>query len=660
MANNFFSDYPVTGGGGVTSLNGETGALTLTSTGNTIAITTPTASTINLEVTGGTAVTSIGPFGSTPNADGGSISSGVLTLQPADGTHPGGVSTTTQTFAGIKTFANATLFSDGTASNPGIAFSSGTNYGLYRADASDISMALAGYQACSYLNAAGQAVFGFNGTAGPTAQNPWSININYAGTAYFQYNNENTGTTSATVFEILNGSPSLNNATEIGNASNTTSGYLAGGSWLSATLFQTQLNIMSESSSGYIAFNVGGRTLAKEQMRLTGTALTLNNGNSLVMNGSSTGAVTIATQAAAGTFNFNLPITAGTSGYVLTSAGGGSSPMTWTQVSGSSSVPLAMFGDGSDGAATLDGVNTYGFMSLTGSTYTLLRTVDLTNLTVNSGKTLVIGPFIVFGTGTLTNAGTISNNGTAGGAGGIGGQGNAGTAGVGGGPIPGGATGGAELLSETDGTIGAAGAVTAGTAGNPGGSNYGPPSVVSGDSGNGGNGTSGSGGTGAAAGPVSTPFIFRRLANNFVISTGSGTASVLTSSGSASAGGASGAGDGVNNGGGGGGGGGCGGTLPILFNTINNTGTISATGGAGGAGESPAAGNVGGGGGGGGGSGGWIYVIANTWTATGTFTASGGAAGAKGNHHGSGTDGTAGTSGTSGTILRYNPSGGWF
>lgn len=44
---------PSGGGGSVTSLNGETGALSLTSTGATITITTPTSTTINLEATGG-------------------------------------------------------------------------------------------------------------------------------------------------------------------------------------------------------------------------------------------------------------------------------------------------------------------------------------------------------------------------------------------------------------------------------------------------------------------------------------------------------------------------------------------------------------------------------------------------------------------------------
>jgi hypothetical protein len=46
--------------------------------------------------------------------------------------------------------------------------------------------------------------------------------------------------------------------------------------------------------------------------------------------GNTSGTVTIAPQADAGTYNFNLPIAAGSSGNVLTSAGGGAAPMTWT------------------------------------------------------------------------------------------------------------------------------------------------------------------------------------------------------------------------------------------------------------------------------------------------------------------------------------------
>lgn len=56
----------------------------------------------------------LGAFGSTPSSTGASLSSQVLTLQPADGTNPGGVSTTTQTFAGAKTFTgNVAMASNG-------------------------------------------------------------------------------------------------------------------------------------------------------------------------------------------------------------------------------------------------------------------------------------------------------------------------------------------------------------------------------------------------------------------------------------------------------------------------------------------------------------------------------------------------------------------
>lgn len=48
--------------------------------------------------------------------------------------------------------------------------------------------------------------------------------------------------------------------------------------------------------------------------------------------GSTSGTITFLPQAAAGTYNWNWPITAGTAGYALTSQGGGSSPMTWTAV----------------------------------------------------------------------------------------------------------------------------------------------------------------------------------------------------------------------------------------------------------------------------------------------------------------------------------------
>lgn len=64
---------------------------------------------------------SFGAFGSTPNANGGSISAGVITLQPADGTHPGGVTSGTQTLGGDKTFNGNVVLAGGVGATSNIA-----------------------------------------------------------------------------------------------------------------------------------------------------------------------------------------------------------------------------------------------------------------------------------------------------------------------------------------------------------------------------------------------------------------------------------------------------------------------------------------------------------------------------------------------------------
>jgi len=55
----------------------------------------------------------LGAVGSSPSANGASLSGQVLTLQPVDATHPGVVTTGTQTIAGAKTWSNAGTFSAG-------------------------------------------------------------------------------------------------------------------------------------------------------------------------------------------------------------------------------------------------------------------------------------------------------------------------------------------------------------------------------------------------------------------------------------------------------------------------------------------------------------------------------------------------------------------
>jgi len=81
----------------------SSGQVTMTGTGGVLTTVGGTNTlTFNVPAGGGL---SLAAFGSTPNADGLTLTTGVLNMQPADGTHPGGVSTTSQTFGGAKNFA---------------------------------------------------------------------------------------------------------------------------------------------------------------------------------------------------------------------------------------------------------------------------------------------------------------------------------------------------------------------------------------------------------------------------------------------------------------------------------------------------------------------------------------------------------------------------
>lgn len=74
--------------------------------------------------------------------------------------------------------------------------------------------------------------------------------------------------------------------------------------------------------------------------------------------GTTSGIVTIQPQGTAGTYNFNLPTTAGTSGQVLTSGGGGATAMAWNSLGGMSSI-------------TANAAATNATTVLTGATWTM-------------------------------------------------------------------------------------------------------------------------------------------------------------------------------------------------------------------------------------------------------------------------------------------------
>lgn len=167
----------------------------------------------------------------------------------------------------------------------------------------------------------------------------------------------------------------------------------------------------------------------------------------MTLQGGTSGVISLAPQLAAGTYNWNWPTTAGTSGQVLTSAGGSASPMTWTTpttgtvtsiglvtpsfltVSGSpvtssgnitlsysgSAIPVASGGTNATGFGTTNGVVYFDGTSQTNSSgLTYSSNVLKVNSVTASGTTtpLVLGDNINVPTiSLLTTNGTIAYNG---------------------------------------------------------------------------------------------------------------------------------------------------------------------------------------------------------------------------------------------------------
>lgn len=104
----------------------------------------------------------------------------------------------------------------------------------------------------------------------------------------------------------------------------------------------------------------------------------------LTLSGTTSGDITILPQAITSIYNFNLPTDAGTSGYFLTSAGGGASPMIWTNPS--SSLVTALSGT----------TNQINVSSSTGAV-----TLSLSSTIVTPGTLSVNGAANAFATTTL-------------------------------------------------------------------------------------------------------------------------------------------------------------------------------------------------------------------------------------------------------------------
>jgi trimeric autotransporter adhesin len=237
-------------------------------------------------------------FGSTPNADGLTLTSGVLNMEPANGSNPGGVSTTTQTFAGTKTFS-VTAFSPNFSSGQSLVTSaSGT----------------------TVLTVNSNRIQQLRGTNPQTFQLPDATTLLLGFS--FEFNNNSSGTLTivandgvTTILTMVPGSYARVSASSVSTTN---------GTW--------DYHWLMPSSAVY---GTSGLTVTGSIAATTSLSTGANSGSSgsVLINGSTSGTISVLPQAAAGTYNFNLPTTAGTSGYFLTSAGGGSSPMTWTNPS---------------------------------------------------------------------------------------------------------------------------------------------------------------------------------------------------------------------------------------------------------------------------------------------------------------------------------------
>jgi hypothetical protein len=128
-----------------------------------------------------------------------------------------------------------------------------------------------------------------------------------------------------------------------------------GGAW------ESQWGIPSSASWGTSGLTLNALTA---QLSIT-CGLTSVTSGLINFIGSTSGTVSVRAQAAAGTYNFNLPTTAGSSSQVLTSAGGGAIPMTWTSLSSAAVTSITanpssfLTASPSVGAVTIDVDNTH-------------------------------------------------------------------------------------------------------------------------------------------------------------------------------------------------------------------------------------------------------------------------------------------------------------
>lgn len=173
------------------------------------------------------------------------------------------------------------------------------------------------------------------------------------------------------------------------------------------TTSATGLALFGSGASLGIISNVSGSIVAgngfdKSTLTVTNAAFGSTSNiffvnNKLSLNGTTSGVITLGAQAAAGTYNWNYPTSAGTSGQFLISGGGASSPMTWTSTPTLGHLNITTGTNGGAATATLiAGTVTVSNTSVTASSIILMDrslsggTVGTYTYTVTAGTGFTI------------------------------------------------------------------------------------------------------------------------------------------------------------------------------------------------------------------------------------------------------------------------------
>jgi hypothetical protein len=193
-------------------------------------------------------------------------------------------------------------------------------------------------------------------------------------------------------------------------------------------------------AAGGVVLGGGAGTTPATNTQLVFSASTLAVGLAgagtgiLALKGTTSGVVSITGQAAAGTYNFNLPITAGSAGQVLTSQAGGATAMTWTtpttgtvtsvsftggliSVATATTTPALTVAGTSGGIPYFSSASTWASSALLTANSPVLgggagtTPATATFLTTDGTKTLTIG-VAGGGSGVLALAGTTSGTAT--------------------------------------------------------------------------------------------------------------------------------------------------------------------------------------------------------------------------------------------------------